>query len=75
MNAEAVKTLYDEIHHSVHVKESMPPNALLWSMIESCRNHEDIKSLFEALQMLRRFVSSFFHISISSQLLLPASHE
>ena len=39
--------------------ETMPPNAWLWSMISSCSNKEDIKLLFQILQKLRVFVSSF----------------
>lgn len=58
-NTEAVKELYDNMLQSVNVKRTMPPNASLWSMIENCKNHEDIKLLFDVLQNLRRFVSSF----------------
>jgi hypothetical protein len=42
---------------SVVVKRSMPLNAWLWSMIENCKSHDDIKLLFDILQNLRRFVS------------------
>ncbi|EOY06418.1 RING finger and CHY zinc finger domain-containing protein 1 isoform 1 [Theobroma cacao] len=52
---EAVKELYDNMLQSVNVKRTMPPNASLWSMIENCKNHEDIKLLFDVLQNLRRF--------------------
>ncbi|XVF62656.1 hypothetical protein PTKIN_Ptkin09bG0025800 [Pterospermum kingtungense] len=52
---EAVKELYDNMLESVNVKRTMPPNASLWSMIENCKNHEDIKLLFDVLQNLRRF--------------------
>ncbi|KAI6693118.1 hypothetical protein NL676_020828 [Syzygium grande] len=33
----------------------MAPNAWTWSMIENCKNGEDIKLLFDVLQNLRRF--------------------
>ncbi|EEF45488.1 uncharacterized protein LOC8262394 [Ricinus communis] len=52
---EAVKELYDKILDSVNVKRTMSPNAWLWSMIDNCKNHEDIKLLFDTLQNLRRF--------------------
>ncbi|GAV87365.1 hypothetical protein CFOL_v3_30791 [Cephalotus follicularis] len=52
---EAVKVLYDKILDSVNVKRTMSPNAWLWSMIENCKNHEDIKLLFDVLLNLRRF--------------------
>ncbi|GMI95855.1 hypothetical protein like AT4G15640 [Hibiscus trionum] len=52
---EAVKELYDNMLQSVNVKRTMPPNASLWSMIGNCKNHEDIKLLFDVLQNLRRF--------------------
>ncbi|KAK8511254.1 hypothetical protein V6N13_013671 [Hibiscus sabdariffa] len=52
---EAVKELYDNMVQSVNVKRTMPPNASLWSMIGNCKNHEDIKLLFDVLQNLRRF--------------------
>lgn len=55
--AEAVKELYDKMLHSINVMRSAPPNAWHWSLIENCKNHEDIKLLFDALQNLRRFVS------------------
>lgn len=51
---EAVKELYDKMLKSV-VAQTMPPNAWLWSLIEKCENHEDIKLLFDMLQNLRRF--------------------
>lgn len=60
-NAEAVKELYDQILQSVTVKRSMPPNAWLWSLIENCKNRDDIKLLFDNLKHLRRFVSFFSH--------------
>ncbi|KAK8684580.1 hypothetical protein V6N13_040602 [Hibiscus sabdariffa] len=52
---EAVKELYDNMLQSVNVKRTMPPNTSLWSMIGNCKNHEDIKLLFDVLQNLRRF--------------------
>ncbi|XVF38647.1 hypothetical protein REPUB_Repub20aG0120400 [Reevesia pubescens] len=54
-STEAVKELYDNMLQSVNVKRTMPPNASLWSMIEKCKSHEDIKLLFDVLQNLRRF--------------------
>lgn len=57
LNAEAVKELYDKMLDSVVVKRSMPPNAWLWSLLENCKNHDDIKLLFDILEKLRRFVS------------------
>lgn len=51
----AVKELYDKMLESVKIKRSMPPNAWLWSLIENCKNHDDIKLLFDILQNLRRF--------------------
>ena len=62
-NTEAVKEHYDNILQSVNVKRTMPPNASLWSMIENCKNHENIKLLFDVLQNLRRFVSSLSLLS------------
>ncbi|XP_013601296.1 PREDICTED: uncharacterized protein LOC106308711 [Brassica oleracea var. oleracea] len=50
-----VKELHDKILESVNVKRSMPPNAWLWSLIESCQCQDDINLLFEVLQKLRRF--------------------
>lgn len=61
-NAEAVKELYDQMLQSAVVKRTMPPNAWLWSLIENCKNHDDIKLLFDILQNLRRFVSFSPHI-------------
>uniref|UniRef100_A0A1J3DLC5 Pentatricopeptide repeat-containing protein, mitochondrial n=1 Tax=Noccaea caerulescens TaxID=107243 RepID=A0A1J3DLC5_NOCCA len=52
---EAVKELHGKILDSVNVKRSMPPNDLLWSLIENCRNEDDISFLFDVLQNLRRF--------------------
>ncbi|KAJ0092965.1 hypothetical protein Patl1_25588 [Pistacia atlantica] len=53
--SETVKELYDKMLESVNVKRSMPPNAWLWSLIENCKNHDDIKLLFDILENLRRF--------------------
>jgi len=47
---------------SVEAK-TMPPNAWLWSMIDSCSNKEDIKLLFQILQKLRVFRLSNLRIS------------
>lgn len=58
MNTETVKELYDKMLESVKVKRSMSPNAWLWSLIENCKNGDDIKLLFDILENLRRFVSS-----------------
>ena len=55
--AESVQELYEKMLKSVEAR-TMPPNALLWSMIGSCSNQEDIKLLFEILQKLRIFVSA-----------------
>ncbi|XP_010488160.1 PREDICTED: uncharacterized protein LOC104766043 [Camelina sativa] len=52
---EAVKELHGKILDSVNVKRSMPPNAWLWSLIENCRNEDDVSFLFDVLQNLRRF--------------------
>ncbi|CAK9145526.1 unnamed protein product [Ilex paraguariensis] len=52
---EAVKEVYDKILKSVVEQRTAPPNALLWSLIEKCSNHEDIKHLFQILQRLRIF--------------------
>ncbi|KAL9407844.1 hypothetical protein AB3S75_046396 [Citrus x aurantiifolia] len=52
---DTVKELYDKMLESVNVKRTMPPNAWLWSLIENCKNHDDIKLLFDILQNLRRF--------------------
>lgn len=53
-----MKELHDKILESVNVKRSMPPNAWLWSLIESCQCQDDINLLFEVLQKLRRFVTN-----------------
>ncbi|KAJ4881188.1 Uncharacterized protein Rs2_38243 [Raphanus sativus] len=54
-----VKELHDKILDSVNVKRSMPRNAWLWSLIESCQNQDDINLLFEVLHKLRRFVNKW----------------
>ncbi|KAB1214048.1 hypothetical protein CJ030_MR5G017311 [Morella rubra] len=52
---ETVKELYDKMLESVVVKRSMPPNAWLWSLLENCKIHDDIKLLFDLLGNLRKF--------------------
>ncbi|KAL7178082.1 hypothetical protein ACSBR2_031270 [Camellia fascicularis] len=52
---ETVKELYDKMLKSVAEQRSMPPNAWLWSLIENCANHDDIKLLFDILKHLRVF--------------------
>ncbi|KAK3417787.1 hypothetical protein EUGRSUZ_H03753 [Eucalyptus grandis] len=42
--------MYDKILESV-----LAPNAWTWSMIENCKNREDIQLLFDVLQNLCRF--------------------
>ncbi|GMH18789.1 hypothetical protein Nepgr_020630 [Nepenthes gracilis] len=49
------KELYGKMLDSVTVKQSAPPNAWLWSLIEKCENKDDIKLLFDILQRLRVF--------------------
>ncbi|XP_068635135.1 uncharacterized protein [Aristolochia californica] len=51
---EAVNEVYHKMLKSLEA-ETMPPNALLWSLIDNCRKREDIKLLFQILQNLRRF--------------------
>ncbi|KAI0510400.1 hypothetical protein KFK09_011001 [Dendrobium nobile] len=51
---ESAQELYAKLLKSVEAK-TMPPNALLWSLIEKCSNKEDIKLLFQILQRLRVF--------------------
>lgn len=55
--AESVQELYEKMLKSVEA-QTMPPNALLWSMIRNCSNQEDIELLFRILQKLRIFVSA-----------------
>ncbi|RID50055.1 hypothetical protein BRARA_H00811 [Brassica rapa] len=43
---------------------SMPPNAWLWSLIESCQCQDDINLLFEVFQKLRRFRLSNLRIHV-----------
>jgi hypothetical protein len=71
---EAVKELHSKILDSVNVKRSMPPNAWLWSLIDNCRNEDDISFLFDVLQNLRRFVSALFLLPSVSLVLLENSH-
>ncbi|GLT99197.1 hypothetical protein SLE2022_166500 [Rubroshorea leprosula] len=52
---EGVKEVYNKMLESVNVKRTMPPNAWLWSLLESCKNREDIELLFDILKNLRRF--------------------
>ncbi|KAK4713762.1 hypothetical protein R3W88_019669 [Solanum pinnatisectum] len=52
---ESVKELYDKILKSVVDQRSAPPNAWLWSLIQSCVNREDANLLFDILQRLRIF--------------------
>lgn len=64
--AVALRDIYEKIYKSVDAK-STPPNAWLWSLIESCANKKDIDLLFQTLQNLRRFVShlvafQFIHV-------------
>ncbi|KAJ4793476.1 adenylyl cyclase [Rhynchospora pubera] len=53
-SSESAQELYEKMLKSVEAR-TMPPNALLWSMIGSCSNQEDIKLLFQILQKLRIF--------------------
>ncbi|KAK4779850.1 hypothetical protein SAY87_015956 [Trapa incisa] len=53
---DTVKELHDKILESIDSKRTMAPNAWMWSMIDNCKNREDVKLLFEALEKLRRFV-------------------
>nr|XP_009774826.1 PREDICTED: uncharacterized protein LOC104224818 isoform X2 [Nicotiana sylvestris] len=52
---ESVKELYDKMLKSVVEQRSAPPNAWLWSLIQSCANHEDVNLLHDILQRLRIF--------------------
>ncbi|KAL3727495.1 hypothetical protein ACJRO7_032257 [Eucalyptus globulus] len=40
-----VKEMYDKILESVNTKRTIAPNAWTWSMIENCKNREDIRRL------------------------------
>ncbi|CAN4109982.1 unnamed protein product [Withania somnifera] len=53
--AESVKELHFKIQKSIVDQRSAPPNAWLWSLIQSCANHEDVNLLFDILQRLRIF--------------------
>ncbi|XP_015080468.1 uncharacterized protein LOC107024091 [Solanum pennellii] len=52
---ESVKELCDKILKSVVDQRSAPPNAWLWSLIQSCANRQDANLLFDILQRLRIF--------------------
>ncbi|KAF3616648.1 putative NADH dehydrogenase [ubiquinone] 1 alpha subcomplex subunit 5, mitochondrial [Capsicum annuum] len=52
---ESVKELYDKMLKSVLDQRSAPPNAWLWSLIQSCANREDANLLFDILKRLRIF--------------------
>ncbi|KMZ73090.1 hypothetical protein ZOSMA_154G00330 [Zostera marina] len=58
----ALRDIYEKIYKSVDAK-STPPNAWLWSLIESCANKKDIDLLFQTLQNLRRFRLSALRIN------------
>ncbi|XP_020596365.1 uncharacterized protein LOC110036301 [Phalaenopsis equestris] len=58
---ESVQEIYTKLLKSVEAK-TMPPNALLWSLIEKCSNKEDINLLFQILQRLRVFRLSSLRI-------------
>ncbi|KAJ6821871.1 adenyl cyclase [Iris pallida] len=53
--SEVVAELYEKMLTSVEKARTMPPNANLWSLVESCANEEDVKLLFQILQRLRVF--------------------
>lgn len=59
---ESAEELYQKMLKSVEA-QTMPPNALLWSMISSCTTEEDIKLLFQILQKLRVFRLSNLRIN------------
>ncbi|KAK4785367.1 hypothetical protein SAY86_002056 [Trapa natans] len=59
---DTVKELHDKILESIDSKRTMAPNAWMWSMIDNCKNREDVKLLFEALEKLRRFRMSNLRI-------------
>ncbi|KAJ7955048.1 RING finger and CHY zinc finger domain-containing protein 1 isoform 1 [Quillaja saponaria] len=77
---EVVKELYDKMLQSVAVKQTMPPNAWLWSLIENCKNHDDIKLLFNILQNLRRFrlsnlrIHDNFNLNLCRQVTKACAH-
>ncbi|KAM3221992.1 hypothetical protein P3L10_021262 [Capsicum annuum] len=52
---ESVKELYDKMLKSVMDQRSAPPNAWLWSLIQSCPNREYANLLFDMLKRLRIF--------------------
>lgn len=51
---ENAKEVYDQMLKSVE-GQTMPPNKLLWSLVEKCETRDDIALLFQMLQNLRRF--------------------
>ncbi|XP_059283847.1 uncharacterized protein LOC132037361 isoform X3 [Lycium ferocissimum] len=52
---KSVTELYDKMLKSIVDQRSAPPNAWLWSLIQSCANREDVNLLFNMLQSLRMF--------------------
>ncbi|KAL8162237.1 hypothetical protein V2J09_013726 [Rumex salicifolius] len=65
---EAVKEVYDKMLHSVKKMRSAPPNAWMWTLIENCKNKEDIKLLFNILQNLRRLSNLRIHDNFNCNL-------
>lgn len=59
-----MKELYDKMLKSVVEQRSAPPNAWLWSLIQSCANREDVNLLHDILQRLRIFVSLFYLVEL-----------
>ncbi|KAK4762791.1 hypothetical protein SAY86_008559 [Trapa natans] len=59
---DTVKELHAKVLESIDSKRTMAPNAWTWSMIHNCKNREDTKLLFEALEKLRRFRMSNLRI-------------
>lgn len=53
--SEAVGSLCQEILESIEKVKTMPPNAKLWSLVDSCSTHDHIELLFQVLQKLRIF--------------------
>ncbi|KAL3727499.1 hypothetical protein ACJRO7_032261 [Eucalyptus globulus] len=45
MEEPTVKEMYDKILESANTKKTVAPNAWKWSMIENCKNREDIRRL------------------------------
>lgn len=52
---DPAKELHDKLLKSVIEQRTAPPNSWLWTLIEKCANHEDIKLLFNILENLRKF--------------------